>query len=561
MQTLLQTLQDHDLGHLKAIAELWGIDLPHGDPAMAASHLAESMLTTDVAEEIIESLPPAAMEALQSIMLHGGRKPLADMRREFGSIRRMGPGKRDREKPWRAPESSTEALWYRGLIATAFADSPSGPREFVFIPTDLNPLLPATRIQPDQVLGGPGALPAKSSYIDLACVQDATTLLAALRQSPIHEIQSLRIQLPQLDRHLIYAPHCEFLVTLLLDLDILTKNPLHPVPSQTGAFLAAPPQSGRRKLFLAWLHSDRWNDLSKVAGLRLVSDRWPNDPVAARQSLLEFLHPIPVDTWWSIEKWVSAIRQWQPSFQRPGADFDSWYIQSETGGEILSGAAHWDQIEGALLRYWISGPLHWLGITQLGYQPSSAHPAAFRLRFDIGELSAPLKEEPPIEIQQSVIKINPKSELRVSQEGSRVARYQVARIGEWLKLEKGDFVYRLSPKSLATAAAQGMTHEHILNLLKKYSQPPIPPSVLEALSRWHQKGVEARLENAILLRLKSPDVVEQLLATKATARFLTNRLNETTFILDGRQATQLIGQAARLGLLIDTEISFEDESG
>ena len=141
MQTLLQTLQDHDLGHLKAIAELWGIDLPHGDPAPAASHLAQSMLRPDVAEEIIESLPQAAMEALQSIILHGGRIPLADMRREFGSIRRMGPGKRDREKPWRAPESSTETLWYRGLIATAFADSPSGLREFVFIPTDLSPLL------------------------------------------------------------------------------------------------------------------------------------------------------------------------------------------------------------------------------------------------------------------------------------------------------------------------------------------------------------------------------------------------------------------------------------
>jgi hypothetical protein len=519
------------------------------------------MLRPDMAEEIIESLSPAAMEALQRIMLHGGRMPLADMRREFGSIRRMGPGKRDREKPWRAPESSTEALWYRGLIAMAFADSPSGPREFVFIPTDLSPLLPATRVQTDQVLGGPGVLPAKTSYIDLACVHDATTLLAALRQSPIHEIDSLRNQLPQLDRHLIYAPQCEFLVKLLLDLGILTPNPLHPVPGQTGEFLEAHPESARRQLFQAWLQSDRWNDLSKVAGLRLVGDPWPNDPVAGRQSLLEFLQPIPVDTWWSIEKWVSAVRQWQPSFQRPGADFDSWYIQSETGGEILRGAAHWDQIEGALLRYWISGPLHWLGITQLGYEPSSAHPATFRMCFDIGELSGPLKEEPPIEIQQSVIKINPQSELRVSQEGSRVARYQVARIGEWLKLEKGDFVYRLSPKSLETAAAQGMTHDHILNLLEKYSQPPIPPSVLEALNRWHQKGVEARLESAILLRLKSPNVVEQLLANKATARLLTNRLSETTFKLDVRQAAQLISQAARLGLLIDSEVSFEDVSG
>jgi hypothetical protein len=561
MQTLLQTLQDHDRGHLSAVAELWGLDLPAGDTASAAAHLAERMLLPDSVEEIVESLQPEVMGLLGQILEHEGRILLADLSLQHGLIRRMGPAKRDREKPWRAPQSAVEALWYRGLIATAFADTPSGPREFAFIPMDLRPLLPFSQKPSQQVLGSPSGLPIRTSHTGLACVHDATTLLAALRQSPADDIDQLQSRLPFLSRHLMLPNQWNFLIALLLELGIANPSPIQPVPEPTGAFLEAPIQHGRRQLFQAWLSSDRWNDLAHVPGLRLVGESWPNDPIASRQSLMDFLERTPVDTWWSLDKWVKAVRQWQPSFQRPGADFDSWYIQSESGGEILSGAAHWDQIDGALLRYWISGPLYWLGITELGFLSESGHPDAFRLRFALDDITGPFEQPSGQVSPKPGLQISAQAEIRVSLEGSRVARYQIARIGDWLMLDSGDYVYRLSPRSLETAAAQGVTHKHILSLFEKFAKPPIPPSVLEALNRWGKEGVEARLEKAILLRLKEAALVDELLSHKSTARFLTERLGEKTFKLNPQQASQLIDHAARLGLLIDAEFTTDNSSG
>jgi hypothetical protein len=542
MQTLLQTLQDQDLGHLKAVAELWGLELPAGDAAASAAKLASLMLQPDLAEEIVESLPPKAMEALQKIMLHGGRMPLADLTLEHGAVRRMGPAKRDREKPWRSPRSDVEVLWYRGLIATAFADTAAGPREFVFIPTDLGSLLPASKVDPQDYLGGPSALPSKTSHTDLTCVYDATTLLAALRGSPVKDPASLQSRLPHLKRHLFQPGQTGFLVTLLLDMGILDQAPIRPILEQTQAFLQINSETARRQLFQTWLASERWNDLAHLPSLRLAGERWPNDPVASRQSLLQFLQRLPIDTWWSVEKWVRAIRQWQPSFQRPGVDFDSWYLQSAAGGDILSGVAHWDQIDGALLRYWISGPLYWLGMTELGYLAGSEHPDAFRLLFSVEEMTSPLDLAPLEAPQQPAFSLNSQGVLRINQESSRVARYQIARIGEWLQLDSGDFVYRLSPRSLGTAGSQGVTHDHIVGLLEKFAKPPIPPSVLKALERWHNKGVEARLEETILLRLKSKELVNELMANKSTARYLKMRLGDTTFKLNQREASHHIGR-------------------
>ncbi|MGD8821672.1 MAG: hypothetical protein PVG63_01105, partial [Anaerolineales bacterium] len=389
MQTLLQTLQDHDRGHLSAVAELWGLDLPTGDTASVAASLAAHMLEAEVVQEIVESLSSGTMRALRQILEHGGRIPLADLSLQHGSIRRMGPAKRDREKPWRSPQSSVEALWYRGLIATAFADTPSGPREFVFVPTDLRPLLPLAQKPSDQVFGSPSGLPSRRAQTGLSCVHDATTLLAALRQSPADHIDQLRQRLPYLSRHLIQPDHWDFLITLLWEMDILSAAPIQPKPETTRAFLEAPIEVSHQQLVQAWLSSQRWNDLSHVPGLRLVGESWPNDPVASRKNLVHFLERTPVDTWWSLDTWVQSIRQWQPSFQRPGADFDSWYIQSDTGGEILSGAAHWDQIDGALLRFWIAGPLYWLGITELGFLSQADHPDAFRLKRSMDEFATP----------------------------------------------------------------------------------------------------------------------------------------------------------------------------
>jgi hypothetical protein len=110
MHDLLFTLQDHDIGHLRIIAEFWGLDLPAETTIVAAEWLAAVMLETEILFEIIDSLPPQARQPWNDLLDQDGRSAYADMVRRYGAIREMGVGRRDRQKPWRDPVSGLEIL-------------------------------------------------------------------------------------------------------------------------------------------------------------------------------------------------------------------------------------------------------------------------------------------------------------------------------------------------------------------------------------------------------------------------------------------------------------------
>ena len=114
--------------------------------------------------------------------------PMAEVIRRFGPLREMGPGRRDRDKPWRKPVSPVEALWYRGWLARAFADTPKGPQEFAFIPKDLRERLPLRQMIDTKPLGSPTKAPRRIRSAGTALVDDATTLLAALRLRPAQDL-------------------------------------------------------------------------------------------------------------------------------------------------------------------------------------------------------------------------------------------------------------------------------------------------------------------------------------------------------------------------------------
>src|SRR6185436_18361684 len=96
-----------------------------------------SLLEPDLFTEIIDSLSPEADSAVTALVNSGGRIPWPTFTRKYGEVREAGAGKRDREKLYLQPESATEILFYRGLLARAFFDTKKGPQEFAYIPDDL----------------------------------------------------------------------------------------------------------------------------------------------------------------------------------------------------------------------------------------------------------------------------------------------------------------------------------------------------------------------------------------------------------------------------------------
>jgi hypothetical protein len=549
MQPLLHTLQDRDLGHLRIVAELWGLELPPGSPLEISRALASAMLDPATLQEVVEGLPPDAGQTLQALKAAGGRMPLADLVRRFGPLREIGAGRRDRERVWRQPASPLESLWYRGLLARAFADSLTGPIEYGFIPSDVLGLLkpePAA----EAPLGCPAAQPAKFVQADDSAPDDAVTLLAALRRRPSRDLEPSSAWLQHVTRHLLRPDAAPMLAALLRDLGVLQGPPLRPQAREVQAFLALPgPEVGSR-LIRAYADSTTWNDLAHVSGLDAAGKSWPNDPVASRQTILRWLTNVPRGTWWDLDAFVAQAREQHPGFQRPGGDFDSWYLRDASSGQFLRGFEHWDTIEGRLLRFVITGPLHWLGAVDIGAGLPDDLPIAFRTTDTLAALAdgSPTRQQ---EEPHAAASLEPNGRMIVPRTVAPAHRYQIARWAAWVSLEPNGYDYRVTPRALEAAGKQGLHAGQVLSILKAACDAPVPDPLARAIERAAARGTEARLQSLVVLRVSSPRLLDELRQRRATARHLGEPLGRDAVTLRSDDWQALCREAARLGLLIE----------
>jgi hypothetical protein len=551
MQPLVRTLQDHDLGHLRVVSELWGFDPPSGTAPLAARELAARMLEPAALSDMLASLPGNARQVLHALAAHGGRIPLADLRRRFGELREIGAGRRDREKPWRAPVSPLEVLWYRGLLARAFGDTPSGPCEFGFLPSDLLTLIPTAPEPEPDLFGRPAAPPAHWNPAATTSVDDATTLLAALRRRPARDNPPSTAWCSAVEIHLLQPASAPLLITLLREQGVLQTAPLRPIAVAAKTWLDLPRATARRDLLRQWAISASCNDLSMVPTLACGSDRWPNDPPASRQVVLAWLAALPRQTWWDVEAFVASAHERQPSFQRPGGDFDSWYLRRRAPeGEFLRGFEHWEAVEGAYLRHLIAGPLFALGAADLALDEAGAHPVAFRLTRAFDALHDDLPQE-AIDDAVGPCTLNADGTISVPRLTSRAQRYLIARFCRWQALTPDVYAYRLTPRSLESGTRQGLKSRHVVSVLEAATASPVPPALRRAIERALTRGPEAELQATLVLRLENARILEELRLNRMTSRYLGEALGARSVAVRRRDWEALCAAAARLGLLIE----------
>ena len=546
MRTLIQNLQDLDPGYIKIISELWGVDLPDGEIRETRAALAQLMLDPGTLEDVLETLPTEAQGCMDYLTDHNGRVPYADLSRRFGSIREMGSGKRDREKPWRSPQSPTEVLWYHGLIGRAFIDTSTGPQEFAFIPDDLRTLLPQSGDVDDRPLGTPLSNPDVIHGSSYGLIYDAVTLLAAFRNKAAPDLLTASERGRELHPFLQLPDAAELVIELLQDCGLLGDNPITPAPVPVGKFLETTHQEARTMFVLSWKNSTNWNDLSAVPGLYSSTEDWPNDPLLSRQSMLDLLRPLEVGKWWGIDDFIKSVKETQPGFQRPGGDFSSWYLQ-DSDKNFLIDFKHWDSVEGAYLRHMITGPLYWLGILDLGQDQNKMEVHAFR------KTPVILESQPA---QEGASELDEKVSIRADGliiapiGAARDERYQIARFSSWEKMDGVNYEYRLTPEALDNSLSQGLKPDHVRMILERSSQAPLPPSIDAALKRWSDFGTEARFERLLVVRVKDRELVERLHANKTTARFIQERISSEILVVREANWMRLRDAAARLGILI-----------
>jgi len=554
MPDLIQSLQSRDLVHLRIVASMWGVELASVETDAVLSELAAALLDPALVGEIVDALSAEALSALEAMSEEGGRIPWATFVRRFGEIREIGPGRRDREQPYLQPISAAETLFYRALLARAFFDTPNGPQEFAYIPDDLLSLIHhgehrehGENIKKDSVdsvlsvvkkepLGRPASLKERERPLPPCdrLLDDAATLLAALRMG----IQPPETIIP-----------VKVVREFLRVAKILSDS--EPRAEAVKTFLEASRKDALDMLASAWQASENFNELWQIPGL-VCEGEWINQPLVTREFLLDLLDAVPENQWWSLPAFVRAVKDKYPDFQRPAGDYDSWFIRRADSETYLRGFDHWDNVDGALIRYFISGPLFWLGMVELASPVDSETITAFRITSKVESQTSDVR--PSTFDEKGKLTVTSSGKISVPRSVPRAARYQISRFCTWDEEKTEEYRYRVTTGSLKKAKEQGLKVGHLLSLLAKNAAAEIPPAFVKALKRWELNGTEARVENLVVLRVSRPEVLDELRKSKA-GRFLGEMLGPTTVIVKKGAQAKVLAALAELGLLAEEQTS------
>jgi hypothetical protein len=550
MPDLIHSLLDQDIGHLRIIAELWGLELESQDVDSAREKLAASLLDVNLLTELVDSLPPEADSAIAALLHAGGRIPWAAFTRQHGGIREMGAGKRDRERPHLQPISTAEILFYRGLLARAFFDTDKGSQEFAYVPDELVSLLNregkkeerGKTVEPLGRLASPSEKGNEILAVD-SILDDATTMLAALRMGRSNWQFDLQ------------------LVTLLTSANLIKNNTIQTETVKT--FLESSRADALKTLHNAWLESDSFNELKLMPSI-VCEGEWTNQARETRQLLLNALNSIPEGKWWSINAFIRDIKQKYADFQRPAGDYDSWFIKRASDGQYLRGFESWNEVDGALIRFFVTNILHWLGQVDLAMAEGATEPTSFRIRSNVEGQKSDLR--PLTFDEKGKIAVASNGKISIPRDAPRVVRYQIARFCEWdesgLDTPRDDqrgystirnvYKYRITAGSLKHAKEQGLKAEQLLALLVKHTDNKVPPPLVKALKRWEAHGIEARVEPQTVLRVSQPEVLDEMRKSRA-GKFLGEVLSPTAVIVKSGAVQKVTEAMIELGLFAEIE--------
>jgi hypothetical protein len=496
----------------------------------------------------------------------GATMPTKKFERTFGTLHKMGPGAIARKKPHQNPTTTTDALYYRGFLGELSKKTKQGLVPYVYIPTDLT--LPVHKtaymnLDDDDLNDFDAAIPALAednlndvNAADTSIVDDLTTLLAYLRiqGAGIEDEQFLPADIEQITPHLLTPGDVRlgFLLGVGVSADIITTQDGRAYPKRSGLqrWLNLPRSAQVRALVESWHGSALYRDLWHVPGLHPDPEAgFPYDPVVGRDALVELLRQVvPNSDWWSLDDFVQRVKETEPDFQRPGADYESWYIRNDDG-EYLHGFESWDAIEGALLEFYVYGPLHWLGLVDV------ADDAARLTAYGRAFLEASSWPTPP----EATDHINVREDgiLEVSRRVSRLDRFQAARFTTWEMISSDTphhYLYKVNADGIQQAAAQGITTSHIATFLTRHlNGQPMPPVITRLLDTWQTgSAAEVTFEEVLVLRTTSPDTLDRIYETPALRRYLGAKLGPMACIIRPDQANDLRDALGQSGITVES---------
>ena len=497
LRTLYQSFLHSDLGRLRIIAQQWSLEpyaVRHTD---MAAELVDAMVNENAVSMVLSKLPEAHRDALNALLRRDAKMPWASFLRRWGPMRDIGMGKMEREELWREPISAAEALWMLGLVQRDFSDHPSDPIEMAYVPEELSLYIPAPApliVSPPQPKEN--SVGKINTAVDDSLAEGLVTCWVTLqrRNNESSETSNQR----QARVSLLEA------ISLEQGWTRKTKTQeLRLVPDPVLTWLRSDLWEQWSSVTRAWMSSTHWRDIDYVKSLQPdpVHD-WSPDPVQTRQAVLDSIMLCTPNTWYDISDFIVYMKTHATDFMRLDGNYDRWAPRDAQSGHPLRGYECWELIEGAYIRFLITGPLTWLGVVSVEtLESDNSGIDNFYLTVAGGSLLG-LCEPPEIKVPPR-ININSSGVIDVPGR-RRYERYQLSRIAQ---LVDHDNVYRfrITPSSLKRAQQQRIPFSRIVSFLEQATERTLPVHLKTAIQRLFHNNEGASLENHWILRLSDPD--------------------------------------------------------
>jgi len=318
-----------------------------------------------------------------------------------------------------------------------------------------------------------------------------------------------------------------FGLALSADLAEIQNGKAFPKRAEARRWLSATRAEQVKALANGWKSSNVYRDLWHVPGLHPEpgGELDEYDAAVARSNALEIMRDlVPKQEWWALEAFVMGVKETEPDFQRPGGDYESWYIRGEDSDEYLTGFDNWEAVEGALLEYYVTGPMHWLGLVDRADE--AARLTAYGRAF-LGQAAWPTPAEP-----EDKIIVKDDGTMLISRKVSRVDRFQAARFTSWISA--GDpYTYKVDGAGVQIAAEQGINTGHIASFISRaLGDAPVPANIARLLENWRGGAAAAvSLEKLQVMRTTAPETLDKILDTPALRRYLGARLGPMAVIV------------------------------
>jgi hypothetical protein len=567
-RTLRSSLEEHPVILLRAIGGVHGIEGEQARSETLVEELSQHLTRPETIAQLLSTMDEGTRAALDLLIAAGGQMPSHRLQRDplGGELRQLGAGAMERARPWEAPLSATERLFYLGLIYSGFGVIGDFRGQVLFIPPEILALLPPVEESPVRFQLTPlDGIPPGVREGSLVMVEDAFVVLSDLQRHNVHAVKGRYLPADALHRinERLTTPEPKvalnnerdtqrlaLLMHLMRALNLVEETReglLKPVTLRARKWLQLPRARRLLSLQRTWADDPIWNDLWRIPTLRPERTGWRNDPQHSRAALVRWLHETPPDAWLSLAEFTKSVKRVDPDFQRPDGDYSSWYIRHAESGQLLHGWEHWEQVEGALILYYFTGPLHWLGVVDLGYlAPSDKQPFAFRITpYGARWLGRPATLPPQPE--RAAVIIAAEGTITVPPGADDWERLHLERLS--VPVEEGPGHYRLDKERILAELMEGTDIERVIRFLEQSANGFLPERVKERLRGWAGGYGRISIERLTVLEVDDVHLLRELQRRPEISRYLTRPLGPRTVAVAPESVEAIVEALRQAGYL------------